>query len=331
MALLLISLCCLGAGLAGATVLLLQLLARPRGSAAVRKRLAETQLYRPEQLRVLPEPQPEAPKELSGVGRRVVSLVDAVLKKRSSAAGIADDLDRGGVQLRPSEWVAIRLVAALVSTALVSAALKNAPVGVPVGAAIGWLATGLWLASRARKRCTQFAEQLPDVLQLVASSLRSGFSLGQALDGVVHDGAQPAAGEIGRALTESRLGSELEDSLERVATRMRSQDFDWVVMAIRISREVGGNLAEVLMTTVRTVRERGQLARQVRALSAEGRLSAYVLVAMPVGIGLWLFTVRRDYVRPLYTTPIGIAMLVMACLGLIAGSFWLSRIVKVRA
>jgi tight adherence protein B len=81
---------------------------------------------------------------------------------------------------------------------------------------------------------------------------------------------------------------------------------------------------------VHTVRERGQLARQVRALSAEGRLSAYVLVAMPVGVGLWLFAVRRDYVRPLYTTGPGIAMLVMSVLGLVVGSWWLSRVVKVQ-
>jgi tight adherence protein B len=214
--------------------------------------------------------------------------------------------------------------------AVLSALLNNGVLGVLIGAVGGWLVTALWLSARTRKRSSHFAEQLPDVLQLVASSLRSGFSLGQALDGVVHDGVQPAAGEIARALTEARLGGELEDSLDRVATRMRSQDLAWVVMAIRISREVGGNLAEVLMTTVHTVRERGQLARQVRALSAEGRLSAHVLVAMPVGVGLWLFTVRRDYMRPLYTTAPGIAMLVMACLGLVVGSWWLSRVVKVQ-
>ena len=327
---LLISLCALAAGVCGAAW---TLLARPSARADVRSRLAETELYRPEQLRPVEQPleRSEPPvKELSSVGRTVLSLVDAVLKKRSLSAKIGDDLDRGGVQLRPSEWVAIRLVASVVLMAVLSALLNNGVLGVLVGAVGGWLVTALWLSHRARKRCAHFGEQLPDVLQLIASSLRSGFSLGQALDGVVHDGVQPAAGEIARALTEARLGGELEDSLDRVATRMRSQDLAWVVMAIRISREVGGNLAEVLMTTVRTVRERGQLARQVRALSAEGRLSAYVLVGMPIGVGLWLFAVRRDYVRPLYTTGPGIAMLVMAVLGLVVGSWWLSRVVKVQ-
>jgi tight adherence protein B len=327
---LIISLCALAAGLCGAAW---ALVSRPTRRAEVRSRLAETELYRTAQLRPVEQPveQPEpAAKELSHVGRAVLSLVDSVLKKRSLSAKIGDDLDRAGVQLRPSEWVAIRLVAAVVLMAVLSALLNNGVLGVLIGAVGGWLVTALWLSARARKRSAHFAEQLPDVLQLVASSLRSGFSLGQALDGVVHDGVQPAAGEIARALTEARLGGEMEDSLDRVATRMRSQDLAWVVMAIRISREVGGNLAEVLMTTVHTVRERGQLARQVRALSAEGRLSAYVLVAMPVGVGLWLFAVRRDYVRPLYTTGPGIAMLVMAVLGLVVGSWWLSRVVKVQ-
>lgn len=326
---LLISLCALAAGLCGAGW---ALLARPSTRADVRSRLAETELYRPEQLRAAePSVQPEpAAKELTTVSRTVLSMVDRVLKKRSLAAKIGDDLDRGGVQLRPSEWVAIRLVGSVVLMALSAALLNSALLGVLTGAVAGWLLSALWLSARARRRCAHFAEQLPDVLQLVASSLRSGFSLGQALDGVVHDGVQPAAGEIARALTEARLGGELEDSLDRVATRMRSQDLTWVVMAIRISREVGGNLSEVLMTTVHTVRERGQLARQVRALSAEGRLSAYVLVAMPIGVGLWLFAVRRDYMRPLYTSAPGIAMLVMACLGLLVGSWWLSRVVKVQ-
>jgi Flp pilus assembly protein TadB len=98
---------------------------------------------------------------------------------------------------------------------------------------------------------------------------------------------------------------------------------------MRISRQVGGNLAEVLLTTVHTMRERAALKRQVRSLSAEGRLSAYVLAAMPVGIGMWLFLVRRDYVRPLYTTGIGIGMLVAAGLAMLVGSWWLSRVVKV--
>jgi tight adherence protein B len=110
---------------------------------------------------------------------------------------------------------------------------------------------------------------------------------------------------------------------------MRCRDLAWTVMAIRIQREVGGNLAEVLLTTVQTMRERAQVRRLVRTLTAEGRLSAYILVALPITVGGWLFLSRGEYMRPLYTDPMGIGMLVFAVLLVILGSFWLSRLVKV--
>jgi tight adherence protein B len=100
-------------------------------------------------------------------------------------------------------------------------------------------------------------------------------------------------------------------------------------MAIRISREVGGNLAEVLMTTVHTMRERSQVKRQVRALSAEGRLSGVILVGLPIVIGLWLFVSRRDYLKPLYTDVIGMGMLGAAVVSLCLGALWMSKIVKI--
>ena len=148
----------------------------------------------------------------------------------------------------------------------------NLIVGLLFGGLLGWLGTRFYLRFKMSRRCAAFADQLPDTLQLVASSLRSGFSLLQALDGVVREGSAPASTEFARALSDGRLGIDIEDALDKVADRMRCQDLSWVVMAIRISREVGGNLAEVLLTTVHTMRERSQVRRQVRALSAEGRL-----------------------------------------------------------
>ena len=164
-------------------------------------------------------------------------------------------------------------------------------------------------ASRAppsRNRAA-FAEQLPDVLQLIAGSLQSGFSLPQALDAVVREDTQPSTGEFSRALAEVRIGADLEDALDRVADRMDSADLRWTVMAIRIQREVGGNLAEVLLDNRGTMRERAFLRRHVRALSAEGRLSAYILVVLPVLVGIWLFISSPSYMRPLYTTPAGLS------------------------
>ena len=121
------------------------------------------------------------------------------------------------------------------------------------------------------------------MLTLLASSLATGFSLPQAIDAIVRDAAEPAAKEFSRALAETRIGADLEDSLDRLAHRLDSDNLRWTTMAIRIQRQVGGNLAETLRTTAATLRERESLKREVRALSAEGRLSAYILIALPVG------------------------------------------------
>jgi Flp pilus assembly protein TadB len=202
-------------------------------------------------------------------------------------------------------------------------------IGVLVGALAGWLGMRMLLSFLIRRRRRAFADQLPDLLQLLASSLRSGFSLLQALDAVVREAGQPAGGEFGRALAEGRLGADLEDCLETIADRMGSEDLRWTVMAIRIQRGIGGNLAEVLSTTVTTIRERGYLRRQVQALSADGRLSAYILIALPVVIGGCLFLARRSYMRPLYTTHMGEVMLVGAIVLEAIGTALMRQIIKV--
>jgi Flp pilus assembly protein TadB len=137
------------------------------------------------------------------------------------------------------------------------------------------------------------------------------------------------ASELGRAMAETRLGGDLEDALDRVGERNASQDMAWLVMAIRIQREVGGNLSETLETAVHTMRERGRLQRHVRALSAEGRLSALVLLGMPIVIGGWMFVFRRDYLRPLYTETLGLMMLTAAVVMMLAGTAWLRKLVRV--
>ena len=180
-----------------------------------------------------------------------------------------------------------------------------------------------------KRRRAKFADQLPDMLQFVAGSLRSGFSLGQGLDAAVREDTQPVAGEFSRALAESRIGVDLEDALDQVADRMDSADLRWTVIAIRIQRETGGNLAEVLGNTVETMRERAMLRRHVRALSAEGRLSAFILVSLPIFIGGWIFLTRRSYLRPMYTSTIGIIMFIIAALLVGGGALWMRKLVKV--
>jgi tight adherence protein B len=163
----------------------------------------------------------------------------------------------------------------------------------------------------------------------MAGGLQAGLSLPQAVDTVVREGHEPMAGELRRALIEQRLGVEITDALEGVSERMESEDFAWVVMAIRIQREVGGNLAEVLHTVAETIREREYLRRQVRALSAEGRLSGYILTALPPLIAIYMYFVNRAYMEVLYTTVAGVILLVAAGVLLAIGTFAMSKLAKV--
>ena len=242
------------------------------------------------------------------MGRVAVDVTQRLMSPEAQRR-LSYRLELASVARKPTEWVLLGGCLAFVVAAAVSIVTGYVLIGVLVGALVGWVTMRMLLSMLIRRRRNAFAEQLPDLLQLVASALQSGFSLPQALDAVVREDAQPAAGEFARALAEARLGGELEECLETIADRMGSDDLRWTVMAIRIQRKIGGNLAEVLTTTASTIRERGFLRRQVHALSAEGRLSAYVLVALPIAVGGFLFIFNPKYMRPLYTTTVGEAML----------------------
>src|SRR5699024_6368140 len=146
-------------------------------------------------------------------------------------------------------------------------------------------------------------------LQLMSGSLAAGLSLAQSVDTIVRDGTEPVSSEFRKVLVETRLGLSLETALQGVADRFQSKDFDWVVMAINIQRQHGGNLVELLNKVAGTRREREYMRRQVAALSAEGRLSAMVLGGLPPASMLYLLLAIRSYVIVLFTRPIGIGML----------------------
>jgi tight adherence protein B len=256
-------------------------------------------------------------------------LVAGLLRFGDADQRLAVRLEQAGITRKPAEWAMLGAGACVVVAAVLTAVTGSLPIAVLLSIVVGWLGMRVLLSFRIARRRAAFGEQLPNVLQLVAGSLRLGFSLAQALDGLVREEAEPAAGEFSRVLAEARLGVDLDAALDGLANRMDSEDLRWTVMAIKIQREVGGNLAEVLRNTADTMRERSYLRRQVRALSAEGRLSAYILVAMPVVIGGWLLLTSPDYMRPLYTTPAGVGMVLFALLLIVVGGFWMRKVIKV--
>jgi Flp pilus assembly protein TadB len=277
--------------------------------------------------RAVPAHRPEAESVGGVIARTALAATASVVRSGGMEARIAMRLERAGMRLRPQEWVLLRIGVTLGTTALFF--LVGRWIGAVIGLLLGWLLTVLYQSVRIERRTATFAEQLPDALQLLVGSLRSGFSLPQALDSLVREAPDPVGAEFGRALAEHRLGADVSEALERVGQRIRSDDLSWAVMAVRIQREVGGNLAEVLQTTVDTMRERGRLRRHVRSLSAEGRISGWVLAGLPIALGTFMFAYRGDYMRPLIADSVGRLMLLAGSLLFVLGVFWMSRVVKV--
>ncbi|PKH44102.1 tight adherence protein B [Nocardioides alpinus] len=260
---------------------------------------------------------------------------------RDAAVGIAGQMVKGdfedrltkrlagaGSSLKPAEWLLLHAAIAF-GAGFAGLILKGGALMVIlfiVGLVLPWF----WLKRKHAKRLAAFNAQLAETLTLMAGGLSAGLSLPQAVDTVVREGHQPMAGELGRALIEQRLGIPIEETLDNVAERMESEDFGWVVMAIRIQREVGGNLAELLNTVSDTLRDREYLRRQVRVLSAEGRFSGYVLTAMPIALFCYMLVFRGDFVEPLYTTGSGYLLLGIAIMMLAGGSFVMSRLTKIK-
>lgn len=238
-------------------------------------------------------------------------------------------LAAAGSEFKPSEWLLLHtgvVVGALLLGLL--AGMGNIIVAV-LFLILGAIAPPLYLTFKASRRRKAFDNSLPEVLQLLAGALSAGLSLNQAVDTVVNEGPEPIASEFKRVLVEARIGVPVEDAFEGVAERFQSKDFAWAVMAIRIQRQVGGNLAELLKTVAGTMRERQFLRRHVRALSAEGRLSAYILCALPIVFLIYLLLTNREFLDPLFYDPRGWIMSAFGVLWMAIGAFTMFRMVKV--
>ena len=267
------------------------------------------------------------PTDLAGQARQAAEK--ALANNKNLEARVAASLETAGIDLRPAEWLLMRagigVLGCLVGLLLAAGSLILGVLLI-VAALVG---PTIYLKVKKTKRLRAFGTGLADTLQLMSGSLSAGLSLAQSIDTIVKEGSEPISGEFRRVVIETRLGVTLEDSLEGVAERMQSRDFGWVVMAIRIQREVGGNLAELLLTVAATLREREYLRRHVHALSAEGRLSCYILGGMPPGFLAYLALSKPEYVKPMYTTGIGWILVIVMAVLLSVGVFWMSKVAKV--
>jgi len=264
----------------------------------------------------------------SGLVQRAVGLTSKMAGRGDLLVKVERLLEQANLPLRPAE--ALFFYAAGVSL-LGVLALTAAPT-LPVGVVFTGLAAALPVVvvrTLRRRRLKAFEAQLPDTLNLLAGSLRAGYSFLQGLEAVVKETSDPMGRELRRVLAEARLGRPLEDALGDVAVRMESRDFDWSVLAIRIQREVGGNLAELLQTVAETMVQRSRLRGEVKALTAEGRISGIIMGLLPVGLGLFMFTASPSYIGDLFGSMAGWAMVVGSAVMAAAGFAWIQKIIKI--
>jgi tight adherence protein B len=264
--------------------------------------------------------------------RWIPSTLVRVAARFTDREGIGEALDlkieRAGLPLSPAEFFATSIVAAFTG-AIVGAVVLNHFLFVLLTACLGAGIPNLVVAILSRRRFTRLHAQLPDILMILASSIRSGHSFLQALDMVAKESGEPGSSEFARLVAEIRLGRPMEEAMLAMSDRVGSPDFEWAVMAVNIQREVGGNLTELLDGIADMLRERETLRRQVDVLAAEGRLSIGILTALPVLLMLYLAIANPDYLDLLFSTRIGVILLSAAGGLLVIGFLWMRRMIKI--
>ena len=267
----------------------------------------------------------DKPRSVSNMGMRTMSAVEEALERHGKRDELANTLAVADISMRPAEFVATVAIVAVVS-GLVGLLSGGPLVGVLVTVAV-CLAVRFYVRRTKAKRQAAFADQLSDVLQLVTTALRSGYGITQALESVSEEAEEPARSEFAHVLVEARLGRDLSDAMRALAQRMQSKDLEWVVSAIDINRETGGNLSEILHTVSVTIRERGRMARHVRTLTAEGRMSARILTALPLVMLLWQWRANPDNFD-LLLHGAGLVAFVIAGILMVLGGMWVRKVVN---
>ena len=240
---------------------------------------------------------------------------------------LARMLERADMPMRAAELAAIQAGGALLAFLLVLALGAGLIIAIALAAIAAFIPEFL-VRRKANKRRKKFEDQLGDTLGAVASSLRAGQSFQQAMSTIALDGPEPMASEFQRVETETRLGRPADEALQGMADRLESKNFEFVVLAVNIQRQVGGSLSDILDMVSDTVRSRVQFARKVKALTAMGRASAYVLVGMPGVLFCMIFLVDRGYVRPLWAQSAGHIMVAVGLCSMALGAAVCRKIVN---
>lgn len=270
----------------------------------------------------------KSPEALSDLMERAGAYAERAFGTTPTAGKLRERLTQSGSSLKAGEFATIlALFAGMLGLAgwLLS---KNLLVGLFIAAVTPFFGM-IYLKSKAQKRLVTLENQLPSVLQLLAGSLDSGSSLLLAMELAAEEGDPPLSNELKRVLAETRVGRPLLESLEAMANRIGSKDVSWTVEAIRIQHQTGGKLADTLRVLADFMRTRVEVRGEIRALSAEAKISGKVLIAMPIGIALFLALFRGDYMDPLFTTGLGKVLVLGAVVGMTLGALWMRKMTQV--
>jgi len=263
----------------------------------------------------------------AAVLQRAKDLATHLADRTGYLERIEREIEGAGMKWRPGEAIVASLLLSVVG-GLLGFAIGGWIIGL-LFTVVGAMGPKLFIKQKASARRKAFYKQLTDILMLLTGGLRAGYSMQQAAGAVAEDAPPPASEEFRRVMAEVRLGASLEDSLKALGRRVNIVDFDWTVLAIEIQREVGGDLAEILETIAETIRSRERLHGKVKTLTAEGRLSGWVLGSLPFGMAGLISLKSPEYLTALYQSKMGLMMIGGSVFMMIIGILWMKKIVNI--
>jgi tight adherence protein B len=260
---------------------------------------------------------------------RLAAGVDRAIAGRGFADRIGTQLAQADLKLTPGEYV-ILTITSILGFFLIGYLLFHQNVLVGIAASIaGFYAPGIYLKIQQRRRLNAFNEQLGDTINLLANSLRSGYSLLQSMETVAKELPPPISVEFARVVREIGLGLSNEQAMNNMLRRIQSDDLDLMLTAVNVQHEVGGNLAEILEIIGHTIRERVRIKGEIRVLTAQGMISGYIISFLPVALGLILYLMNPDYMGAMFEELCGWIMVGVAVIGIVAGFIAIQKIVRI--
>jgi tight adherence protein B len=270
-----------------------------------------------------------------------MTQLNKVVEQRDFGANLAREIARADLKLKPSEYLMIwagstvGVPLGMVVFSVVMPGLRN-PFGLLIGLLIGFMLPRFWLGRRKSGRLNKFNKQLPDTITLIANALRAGSSFLQAIELVVRESAPPISTEFGRVIREVNLGLSFDVALENMVRRVRSEDLELMATAISIQHTVGGNLAEILDSIAYTIRERVRIQGEIRTLTAQQRMSGYVVGFLPIGLAGFLFIAAPGFMSPMFDDrvsliglPGGVIILLIGGFAMFMGFMFIRKIVDI--